>query len=214
MGLTAQQILDETLRWAIDSGDEAGARAQLAKGANPEGTYGMRTFLCHAVNYARLANDWRDRRGVMQALLGAGADIDRVGGDGKSALMLALGGNNRELVAWLLDAGADVNAKTGADGYTPLHEAVMHDLSILADWRVPMLLARGADPDIGWGDRGLSLRQMLQGIQKSPAPDIKAWAENLLAKIPPSQAMLSEAMRQTMAAKGDGKRFKLKGAAP
>lgn len=76
-----------------------------------------------------------------RALVAAGADVDDADAWGVSAAVLAAHGGHRELLEFLLDAGADPNA-AGA-GFAALHDAVMRD-----DGRmVAALLAHGADPD-------------------------------------------------------------------
>jgi ankyrin repeat protein len=60
--------------------------------------------------------------------------------DGVPAVHLAAGGGHAELVALLIENGADVNARD-ANGWTPLHLAAAHGSGPL----VQVLLAHGAD---------------------------------------------------------------------
>lgn len=46
---------------------------------------------------------------------------------GETALHMAMNGRNREVVQELLEAGANVNAQTTADQFTPLHYAAQFD---------------------------------------------------------------------------------------
>jgi len=56
---------------------------------------------------------------IAQFLIQHGADVNRVGENGNTALHFAIGDRNPELVRILLAAGADKNAKD-AQGYTPI----------------------------------------------------------------------------------------------
>lgn len=58
-----------------------------------------------------------------QALVSAGADLNKVAGDGKDALSLALFNGNYALASFLIDSGSDVN-KADARGFNPLFWAV------------------------------------------------------------------------------------------
>ena len=60
-----------------------------------------------------------------------------------TALHAAVSSNQAQIVEWLLDAGADVNARQQID-YTPLMGAAANARTAIMD----MLLARGADPSL------------------------------------------------------------------
>lgn len=77
-----------------------------------------------------------------QALIEAGADLDKPGAFGLTPLMQAANRENVEMVDLLLDAGADLNA-TGLAGVTALHIAVRADSAEV----VAALLEEGADPE-------------------------------------------------------------------
>jgi len=67
---------------------------------------------------------------MMQYLLDCGAEIDRVGGNGKSVLEYAVESGDREIVAVLLTAGAKIEIKSGLFlnfDKTPLTAAVMNN---------------------------------------------------------------------------------------
>ncbi len=83
-----------------------------------------------------------DAVGASRALLAAGADVNARSANGLSVLPLhsAVAGDHDDVVAVLIDAGADVRA-TQRHGYTPLHGAAQNG----ADVTVDRLLAAGSD---------------------------------------------------------------------
>jgi len=84
-----------------------------------------------------------DAAAATRALLAAGADVNARSANPFSVLPIhsATAGNHDDVVAVLIDAGADVNA-TQRHGWTPLHGAAQN--GSLAS--VERLLAAGADP--------------------------------------------------------------------
>ena len=80
---------------------------------------------------------------AVKALLAQGADPNAARGDGLSALHLTAEEGNLEIVRLLLDAGADVAAKTHIGHYQPLHLASRTGQADV----VRVLLAAGADPE-------------------------------------------------------------------
>lgn len=71
--------------------------------------------------------------------------------DGTTLLHLAIDFREKDIIAWLLDRGANVNARAAIDlegfgGHTPLFNAVVNGPWPDAE-TVPALLARGADPE-------------------------------------------------------------------
>jgi ankyrin repeat protein len=84
-----------------------------------------------------------DAAAASRALLAAGSDVNARSENGLSVLPIhsATAGNHDDVVAVLVDAGADVNA-TQRHGWTPLHGAAQN--GSLAS--VERLLAAGADP--------------------------------------------------------------------
>ena len=106
----------------------------------------------------RLRTEWRgrfvmhdavqqfdDRTPILEALASAGADLS-VRQDGRTLLHLAASSGNVPHATWLLDRGADVNARNDCAscperGQTPLHEAQRFRDQELND----LLLSRGAD---------------------------------------------------------------------
>lgn len=88
---------------------------------------------------ARAADD--GDAAVLVRLLGEGAEVDGLGGDGRSALDLAVHAGHVDVVRVLLEAGADPRQKAGAyDEVTPLCLAAMHGYVAVAE----LLLDAGA----------------------------------------------------------------------
>jgi len=79
----------------------------------------------------------------LQSLIESGTDINVRGERGYTALHWAARENQNEAGELLLDAGADVNARTGENGWTPLHIAVLQSNKDVAE----LLIAGGADVD-------------------------------------------------------------------
>ena len=83
-----------------------------------------------------------DAAATARALLDAGADVDALSENDFAVRPLhsAVAGNHDEVVAVLIDAGADVNSRQ-PQGWTPLHGAAQNGASATVD----RLLAAGAD---------------------------------------------------------------------
>jgi hypothetical protein len=143
--------------------DAALVRALLASGADPAHAGAEGTTPLHAAALADRADaaaalleagapvDAVDRDGrtplshaasaaMVDALVGAGADVDHAAADGTTATMQAAARGDAGALRALLDAGADVDAPDGL-GATALHHAV---LAPAAAQCVAMLLAAGA----------------------------------------------------------------------
>ena len=67
--------------------------------------------------------------------------VDQTNHEGKTALHLAVGLGNIQMIECLLAHGADINAQTQTTGRTPLHQAVETKRVEV----VPLLLSKGAD---------------------------------------------------------------------
>ena len=82
-------------------------------------------------------------RDTVRLLLDLGADVHQAAANGAkvTALHAAVSSNQPEIARWLIDAGADVNARQQMD-YTPLMGAAANARLDMID----MLLAHGADP--------------------------------------------------------------------
>jgi ankyrin repeat protein len=68
-----------------------------------------------------MAQAWGQPEQVVRILLQHGASANAVDKSGLSVLMMACGRNNQDILTQLIDAGADVHARTVES--TPLHEA-------------------------------------------------------------------------------------------
>jgi len=166
------------LMWAVSGGHTDAARLLIAAGAdvnaqsyyvaaaNGRGFEG-RTPVANRTEskVEEFASGWltplmfaarEGHLGLARILVAAGADVDTVGGDGKTALALAIFNGNYEVASFLVDNKADVN-KADAQRFTPLFWAVDRRNMETAPnfpWRVtadPMPLIRklldaGADP--------------------------------------------------------------------
>ena len=75
------------------------------------------------------------------------AQANAIAPDGYSPLGLAAFFKRREVVRFLLDAGADPRPASHQGGFTPLHSAVATDAGTSDIEIVRMLLAKGADPN-------------------------------------------------------------------
>jgi ankyrin repeat protein len=120
-------------RLLIDAGADVNARSHYVAAANGRGFEG-RTPLATAgeAKPADFASGWltplmiaarEDDVDLARMLLAAGADIDAVAGDGKTALALAIFNGNYDVATFLVDGKADVN-KADAQRFTPLFWAV------------------------------------------------------------------------------------------
>jgi uncharacterized protein len=75
------------------------------------------------------------------------AQANAVAPDGFSPLGLAAFFKRREVVRYLLDAGADLRLASRQGGFTPLHSAVATDAGAVDIEIVRLLLDKGADPN-------------------------------------------------------------------
>ncbi len=75
------------------------------------------------------------------------AQASAVSQDGFSPLGLAAFFKRREVVRYLLEAGADLQTASRQGGFTPLHSAVATDAAAVDIEIVRMLLDKGADPN-------------------------------------------------------------------
>ena len=133
VGVGAAQQPRESLIAATRAGDAAALRTILGAGRvdvdapAPDGT----TALHWAVH--------RDDLGIVELLIGAGADVDLTNDYGVTPLSLACTNGSAEVVARLLDAGADPEVRT--EGETALMTAVRTGSIDV----VELLIAHGAD---------------------------------------------------------------------
>lgn len=94
--------------------------------------------------------------GLARRALMLGADIHQTNRLDREPIHIAAIGGNVDIIAMLLDAGAEINKRGGGDGTTPLGFAV--DYSHLE--AVRFLLAKGANPFVVLDDSGDSCLHM------------------------------------------------------
>src|SRR6185503_4762190 len=124
----------EAARLLLDAGADVNARSHYVAAANGRGFEG-RTPLANAtdVKPAEFASGWltplmfaaRDGGSLelTRILIGAGAGVNDVAGDGKTALAIAIFNGNYDVASFLVDHKADVN-KADVQRFTPLFWAV------------------------------------------------------------------------------------------
>ncbi|HKR62156.1 MAG TPA: ankyrin repeat domain-containing protein, partial [Thermoanaerobaculia bacterium] len=101
LGCTVSGNKDSALTDAVRAGDVATVRTLCARGADPNTPSGENGWppLMHAVH--------KNQLGTAAALLDAGADPNAANDRGMSALMMASGYGQRDMVALLLRRGAN-----------------------------------------------------------------------------------------------------------
>ena len=132
---TAQGDGMTALHWTAVNGDLEAARMLLYAGANVRAAtrLGAYTPLLLASQHGHAV--------VVEALLGAGADVQATTTSGATSLMLAAASGSADAVTALIASGADVNAPESARGQTALMFAAALDRAEAID----VLLAHGAD---------------------------------------------------------------------
>jgi uncharacterized protein len=157
----------DAARLLIEAGADVNARSHYVAAANGRGFEGRTPIASRTESKPEdFASGWLTplmfaaREGdvaLARVLVGAGADVNAVAGDGKTALAMAAFNGNYELASFLVDNKADVN-KADAQRFTPLFWAVDRRNMETAPnfpWMVtadPMplivkLLDAGADPN-------------------------------------------------------------------
>lgn len=106
----------------------------------------------------------------VKSLIAGGAEVNRKGKRGFTALHWAVKANRKDAAKLLISAGVNVNARTGSQGWTPLHIAVMNGNKEMTKW----LLNKEAD--INAQNKNNALTALLIAITTNK-PDI---AETLL----------------------------------
>ena len=111
-------------------------------GVPPHGQYGYNREIPHGGNTALLFAARAGDLASARLLVDAGADVNDTNAWGVSAVTMAAHSGYRDLVAFLLEQGADPDADEA--GFAALHEAVMRrDAELAAE-----LLDHGADPNV------------------------------------------------------------------
>ena len=111
-------------------------------GVPPHGQYGYNREIPHGGNTALMFAARTGDLASARLLADAGADVNDTNAWGVSAITMAAHAGYRELLAFLLDRGAEPDADEA--GFAALHEAVMRrDADMVA-----ILLDHGADPNI------------------------------------------------------------------
>jgi ankyrin repeat protein len=105
---------------------------------------GMRAWIETGGNTALMFAARNGSIDCAKALLAHGADVDDVGADGISALVVAAHSGHGRLAEFLLERGANPHANGG--GYGVLHAAVLRGDASL----VKKSLAHGANPNVGY----------------------------------------------------------------
>ena len=130
-------VLVKEMHQAIKNSDAAALKALLDRGANPNGTTGPLSYLDHGPLIQAVQADALD---CIKVLLCAGANPNFYAGDraNPSSLYYA---KSTQAAKLLLDHGADIEARFGPSGFTPL----LWHAYLGNDALVPFLLSRGAD---------------------------------------------------------------------
>jgi len=103
-----------------------------------------------------------------------GSAANAVSPDGYSPLGLAAFFKRRDVVAYLLERGADPRAASRQGGFTPLHSAVATDAGPSDDDIVRLLLASGADPNARSASGGIDSMELI--MPANPVPTCQeAW---------------------------------------
>jgi uncharacterized protein len=117
----------------LDHGADANARSNFVAAANGRGFEGRTPAAARGdQKVEEFASGWLTplmfaaREGDLESaalLVGAGADVNAIAGDGKDALGLAIFNGNYELGSFLIDSESNVN-QADTQGFTPLFWAV------------------------------------------------------------------------------------------
>ena len=116
----------------LELGDVAQAQAWLDAGLPPE-------FMGSRIGNGLMIGAWEGNIDMMRLFISRGADINRMNGNGETAIILAAWRGQLAAVKWLLERGARLNAPPRQ--WSALHYAVFAGHREVVDY----LLAQGAD---------------------------------------------------------------------
>eukprot|EP01113_Clastostelium_recurvatum_P029462 TRINITY_DN3554_c0_g3_i1.p1 TRINITY_DN3554_c0_g3~~TRINITY_DN3554_c0_g3_i1.p1 ORF type:complete len:546 (-),score=115.91 TRINITY_DN3554_c0_g3_i1:80-1717(-) len=113
---------------------------------------------------------WKGHMQVARTLAHVSADVvNTADGDGTTPLHNAVGENNMAMVRFLLEVGADINAKSHL-GYTPLHTAALSGYKDI----MHVLTESGADVDILTAYDAKTAAQLASSFSPISTQDIKS----------------------------------------
>ncbi|MGH2471941.1 MAG: ankyrin repeat domain-containing protein [Candidatus Limnocylindria bacterium] len=144
---SAVERLLERDRALVDARDAQGLSPVLAALYHGQGDIAMAILRRHPKLTVFEAAAAGDVARVREIVGRDRAEANGVAPDGYSPLGLAAFFKRREVVSYLLEAGADPRPASRQGGFTPLHSAVATDAGARDVEIVRMLLDRGADPN-------------------------------------------------------------------
>ena len=149
--VAAQVLGAEAVRFLIEKGADPNARNPV-NGNTPlhiaaTSRYSNRRNPTMIAGYWPLASPlpFEERKEIIAALIGAGADIDAVNKYGDNPLHIAAAFGETKAVRFLIEKGADPNARNPINGNTSLHLAAGSPYSNIST--VKVLINAGADID-------------------------------------------------------------------
>lgn len=108
-------------------------------------------------------------KAIVDALIGAGADLQYSGINGWTPLHMAAARGSTQIAEVLVKAGADVNRRKEIDGEeTPLMEAAFAGQPAM----VELLLSHGADPSLRDTMEGRTPLAIARDASKGPDPEV------------------------------------------
>jgi|GEM_PF-2680903 hypothetical protein len=105
-------VLGSTIIEWIKTGDTTSIAGWIQSGGDPDWTIDYSPLISYAGNRQQIA--------VANLLIKSGADINKTDWNGRIALHNAVGRNDTSMIAFLLNKGADIEARDSSD-WTPLY---------------------------------------------------------------------------------------------